>query len=391
MTDLFRDHLAGIAAEAPQVDLADRAVHRANRQRLTALAAAATAVLALTAGGVTLTVLDPGATQVMTSTITDTLPPSGVTPLSHAYYDFCGEQWDPKTNTATFDRTCAQWNVVTRDGAVYRMPEALGVYTEQSSENYMNTGAPVAITPDGRRIAYYSEPARRFVARDLDSGRIWPVSEEITRAALVAGGTRLLFSPDGRHLAVSGALYEVETGRRTDLPSGWFAESVPAGGSPLVVRDADDRIGLLADGQVRVLFKPEHWFMAGPLSEDGRTLTGLTGRVPTSRHLTEDGEVPYDTLVSIDTETGRVTRSVKLRGTDARFSPMRIGAWASPTEITVAVPDHDFSDRRDPADVKTPPLLGQHTYALDVTTGQVRRLASHTYRAWAGDLASAGF
>jgi hypothetical protein len=153
--------------------------------------------------------------------VTDALPASGVGPVSYAYYDWCGQELKPGKMRALGGKECLQWKVVTRTGQTYRVPEAVSVYVEQSKGNYMNTAAPLAITPDGRRIAYYSEKDQKFAVRDLASGKIWLAMPTVTRQQLVTRDTLLHLSPDGRYLAINGAggpmVDDVET--RRFLPS----------------------------------------------------------------------------------------------------------------------------------------------------------------------------
>ncbi|GAA4048693.1 hypothetical protein [Nonomuraea soli] len=386
MTHLFRDRLEDLAGQAPSGpgDLAERAVRGARRRRAGTLLSALAAVIALSLGAAAVTADRGGDDGVTTGTVSETLPPSGVGPLSHAYYDFCGEKWDMGGNTASFTgRACTQWKVVTRSGQTYRMPEALSVYTEQSAENYMNTGAPVAITPDGLRIAYYDEAAQRFAVRELDSGRIVHGPQTVTRAELVSRGTLLMLSPDGRRMATHDTITDLETGETTAVPKGWTTTKLPNGDLPAVVTSERGPIGLLADGQVRELYRPKHWFQVAGLTPDGTGLIAITGTVPTDQHMTEEGQIPYDTVVTIDTRTGKERSRAAFNGAPPDISPMRTGVL---DERRILVADARVGGR----ERTDPPTLGDRIYTIDRETGEVRAAEVLTYRGWAGDLVAAG-
>ncbi|MFI6326119.1 hypothetical protein ACIBG8_51970 [Nonomuraea sp. NPDC050556] len=378
----LHDELELIAQDAPTVDLAERALRRARRQRLTSALGAAVAVVAALAVGAAVLVSGPSDVRRSTATtvFSDVLPASGVEAARYAYYDFCGRQWDPGRNTAELGaKECAQWKIVTRGGQTYRVPEALSVYSEQSKEEYMNTGAPLEISSDGTRIAYYSEKDQKFAVRDLESGQIWLLPGGVDRKTLVAKGVLLQFSPDGRHLwdSLDRTIVEVETGVSAPVPDGWFVDKVSNGGAPAVVSGDDDRFGLLADGKVTPFPVKGTWVTVGHLAADGRTLAYLSG---VSNGMESR---PADSLVTVDTATGKMVREVTFKGAPEHFSPMRVGGWLNEDEILVVDSlKNNFRDRT--------PMLGDVTYAVNVTTGQVRTLETYSYKAWAGDLVIPG-
>ncbi|GAA5069229.1 hypothetical protein HNP84_008968 [Thermocatellispora tengchongensis] len=402
----FRDQLQSIADGAPAVDLAERVIRRAERRRRGARAAAGAVVLAVAvavvaAGGAIVTGGQRGGvitSGVITSKVTDTLPASGVGPLSHAYYDWCGEEWTPGRNTHTFARECAQWNVVTRAGRTYRMPEALSVYTEQSADEYMNTNAPLVISADGERVAYYSEKDQAFAVRDLHGGQVWTVPVPVSRAELVARPVLLLLSPGGTRLGLWGGsgldvVVEVETGHVTHLPDGWHVRAVGDAGGPVIVtrEGRDDELGALReDGTVRAFPPLEDTPPPdlGQPSPDGRTLaylTGMTGAA-TSTPGPSERSTANATIVTLDAATGETLRRTRLRGAPRDFGAMRVGGWLSRTEVVVTEPVMDRVPKRGET-----PTLGERTYRVDVRTGRVRPLAVHTFRGWAGSLELPGF
>ncbi|MEV4019036.1 hypothetical protein AB0J35_51995 [Nonomuraea angiospora] len=379
----FRDELHLIAAQAPEVDLAERAVRGARRRKAATLGSALASLVAaaLTA---TIMITTPGG-ATFSSEIADALPASGVEPAAYAYYDFCGLEWDPRKNTKSFGEECAQWRLVTGTGRSFRMPEALSVYTEQVPENYMNTGGPLTISSDGKRVAYYSEKDQKFAVRDLADGRIWLTPQTVTRETMVKSGVVLVLSPDGRFLgplARKSSVVDMETGQVTEIPEGWRVRRIGNGGSPVVVSDGKDRLGLFAGGKVTPLNQTSG--QVSELSADGRTLVYLDGEEVKDHTVTHD----FDTIVTLDVTTGKVVSRAKFTDVPEGFRFPRIGGWRSPTEVVLSdvLRDTSWGGKKDGM-----PTLGNATYAIDVNTGRIRKLDEYTYKAWAGDLVLPGF
>ncbi|MGI5493573.1 hypothetical protein [Microtetraspora malaysiensis] len=399
MTTL-RDHLHSIAAEARTVDLTERVIRKATRQRAGAYISGAAAVLAVVVAAAVPVIGGRQEGDIIASKVTDTLPASGVGPLKYAYYDWCGEKWTPGVNTHLFAKECAQWNVVTRTGETYRMPEALSVYTEQTADNYMNTNAPLVISADGGRVAYYSEKDQKIAVRDLDSGRVWLMPTPLSRAEMVARGVLLALSPGGTRLGISGGsgqdlVVEVETGKVSRIPEGWHVRTIGDGGDPVVVtrEGKDDELGAMTeDGTVRA-FPPTDDVQSVDLSQpspDGGTvafLAGMKGGLSASGALEESK--PNDTIVVLDSTTGEILHKARLRGVPRDFQAWRAGGWLSRTEVIVSGPFLDDSWGKGGG--KGTPVLGERTYRVNVRTGQVTPLATYTYAAWGGSLELPGF
>ncbi|MFF4622949.1 hypothetical protein [Nonomuraea jabiensis] len=379
----FRDELQLIAAQAPEVDLAERVVRGARRRKAATFGSALASLVAAALAATVLITAPGGAT--FSGEIADALPASGVDPAAYAYYDFCGRQWDPRKNTGAFDKECAQWRLVTSTGGSFRMPEALSVYTEQVPENYMNTGGPLTISSDGKRVAYYSEKDQKFAVRDLADGRIWLTPQTVTRETMVKNGVVLVLSPDGRFLgplARKSSVVDMETGQVTEIPEGWRVRRIGNGGSPVVVTDGKDRLGLFEDGKVTPLNQTSE--QVSELSADGRTLTYLDGEEVKDHVVTHD----FDAIVTLDVTTGKVLSRAEFTDVPEGFRFPRIGGWHSPTEVvlTDVLQDRSWMGRKGAV-----PTLGNVTYAIDVRTGRIRKLAEYTYKAWNGDLVLPGF
>ncbi|MFC7102540.1 hypothetical protein ACFQQB_20050 [Nonomuraea rubra] len=318
--------------------------------------------------------------------MTDVLPGQGVDRAAYAYYDFCGRQWDYRKNTHTFaGQECAQWRLVTRGGESFRMPDAVSVFTEQTAGNYMNTGAPLVISSDGRKVAYYRESDQRYAVRDLETGAVLLTPQTFPRDTMVKGAGLVRLSPDGRFLAMTGrgwpiVVVDMESGQVTDVPPGWYIQRIGNGGSPVVLGDDRGRLGLLKGGEVQVVPSPaDDLRRFGEPSADGRVLPFLDGATQGMNSR------PPDTIVTLDVTTGRELTRAKLRDAPEGFEVSRIGGWLSANEVMVTG-NPPFERGKDGT-----PTLGETTYAVDVNSGRVRKLESYTYRAWAGDLVLPGF
>ncbi|MEV0201864.1 hypothetical protein [Nonomuraea sp. NPDC050691] len=391
--DLF-DTLAAEEQPPTTVDVR-RAVasgRAARRRRRTALAGGALAVCL--AGTFTWYGLEGQVGNDRTATVVRetpdgaVLPASGVGPLSHAYYDWCGEKWHPGQGASFADRDCVQWHVVTRTGETYRMPEAASVYLDQTEANYMNTAAPLEITPDGRRIAYYSAEEERFAVRDLASGRIWLTPRTFPEEEMVKSASLIKLSPEGRYLTLNGrlrAVVDMETGKVTDVPQGWQPMSVARGGTRVIVTDDMSRYGLLEGGRVRPFTTPEESSLSH-LAPDGRTVAYMDGHV-SSADGTRQTRLD-DTIVTVDATTGKVLRRVKFRDAPEGFRPWRIGSWHGSAEVlvTAVVTDRPQWERKP----TQPARIGETAYAIDVTTGKVRKVGTYTFRGWSGAVAIPG-
>ncbi|WP_431918032.1 hypothetical protein [Nonomuraea jabiensis] len=196
----LREALDNVAADAPAVNLADWAIAGSRRSRRTRMAAAgATGVAGLAVlTGVVLGVFpgigpwkfDQPIVAAASGKLAD-LPSRGVGPLSHAYRTFCNGG-----SPVPADCRDGGWRVVTRAGETCHVPQALGY---KSGPNFY----PLAISRDGRIIAYYSRMARTFKVRDLASGAEQAAPVAIAEAEL-GGNARLELSDDGRYLAFTG-------------------------------------------------------------------------------------------------------------------------------------------------------------------------------------------
>lgn len=367
----LHDALTGIADQAPTVDLADRAIQGNRRRRRGGMALAAVVTAAVT---VTVTVLGAAGAGLLPGergnivaatpegsprrggTLAD-LPDRGVGPLSYAYKTFCKARYGVPE-----DCRDGEWRVVTRDGKTYHVPQTLGL----SGKNY-----PLAITRDGRMMAYYSHQEQTFKVRDLDSG------EELTAPVTVAerrldSYVSLVLSDDGRHLAFTdypsgkgpGLLIDMRAGTTSPLPQGWAPISIADGGDPvmMVSYPPKARVWVMSrSGGRSPVTHDETYVRFSELAPDGRSIAAL------GTEKVKDGLRLDHTLAVLDATTGRAGRKVTVRGLPKSIVMHGLGAWLSRTEVTLAT---ILSKRPDQA--------RWITYAVNVETGQARELGAYT-------------
>jgi dipeptidyl aminopeptidase/acylaminoacyl peptidase len=316
-----------------------------------------------------------------------------VAPLHHAYLDWCGrDDWNGKKHDASgFTGECAQWRVVTDGGHTFRVPEALGIYTEQSNENTMNGNGPLSISAEGRRIVYYSEKDRRFAVRDLMSGEVWTIPVDVTRASLVKDPPTVRISPQGRYAAVdvrsAGPRVLVDVERQSilrSIPGGWFPLSVTDDGTMVTEHIGGSyQLRLMSptsEGETATLGKEAD--TASYLSPDGHTIAYFE-RYPENK----DPRKQVRAIITIDMASGGAqVAKVNLRGGPKGSISTRIGPWLNTSEVVVF---RDLAPLWGPG-IKVP-TIRQATVAVNVETGVVRELATYEIKAFRTDLSAPGF
>lgn len=344
----LRSALEGLAEEAPLVNLADAAIDGHRRRRRTRLAlttvgAVATAA-ALVAAGVA--VLPRGADPAVEVAVVPELPDGKVGAISRAYLTPC--EADKKTKR--FDCAAVEWRVVTQSGKTYRVPQALSISAHPDRD------VPVAISRDGRMLAYYSRAAQAHVVRDLVGGG------EVTSPVKVAEkrigiGSMLALSDDGRHLVFDpregskqpSLLIDMRTGRTVSISGKYEVISVKDGAAALIrYRKTDLWLMPVTGGGKPVRFDGT-FIMFSEIAPDGRTVAAV-----------EFADVAKNRLTLLDAKTGRTLRKVPIDGLPKGSRVDGTGIWLSKKEVTAVVSGRG----RD------------HHYAVDVTTGKARRWAA---------------
>lgn len=385
----LRDVLDDLADESPRADLAERTIMIHQRRRRTAVSIIAAAAVVITALAATATVrLLPAEPATDPGKVTD-LPARGVGPLSHAYKTFCR----PETGEAPADCRDGGWRVVTQDGQTYHVAQALS-----SLNAYRNVGlrdSPLAISGDGRKIAYYSAAHRTFAVRDLASGEERTAPTKISEAWL-GSGAHLLLSDDGRFVAFTkdpalmdpAMLIDLHEGMVRPLPNGWNPIGLSGNGDTITLAEYAPKAKLKTltrlwttstAGNGRTVDLPEGSFV-GPLAPDGKTLIAFQSPATVKEPCRTDGE-----LVSLDTETGKALRKIHLSGLPLENQRIALRGWLSATEITVIArpnrcrPAPDDTDPGPPEEeLFDPPYETITAYAVNIRTGKARKIAAYS-------------
>ncbi|MEV4094450.1 hypothetical protein [Streptosporangium saharense] len=353
----LRRALHGIAEEAPAVDLAalvDQALAgRRRRRRVPAMMAAAAmvaTVATVVATGTVMTAVRSSQLQEAAAPGITDLPEGNVGPLGYAYETPC--KVDKKRRV---DCGAVEWRVVTGAGETYRLPQALAMTTR-------NFRAPVAISRDGSKIAYYSRQARAHVVRDLVSGA--QVTSPVTvKESRIGPGSTLALSDDGRYVVFDpregskdpGLLIEVSTGKTVKVSGKYEAIGVRNGVVELVrYLKTDLWLMPVAGGGKPVRFDGAFTGFS-ELAPDGRTVTAFERRE--ARKWVQE----LRTLAVLDVSTGRKLRSVPIQGIPEGRPVMFTGPWRSGSELTVVV---DSTERL-------------YAYGVDIVTGKTHRLTDY--------------
>ncbi|MFC5835274.1 hypothetical protein [Nonomuraea insulae] len=351
----LREALDGIAAEAPPVNLADAAIAGHRRRRRATLALAAVATVAVV-GGASAAVSLPGrwaadAAAPQDAAVVPDLPDGPVGALTYAYQTLCEVDYISKQQ-ATVDCGSVEWRVVTTTGRTYRMPQALAY-------NVNDRPVPVAISRDGRKLAYYSRDAQAHVVRDMVTGT--EVTSPVTVPEEKIGiGSTLVLSDDGRHLVFDprvgskypGVLIDTRTGARATLNGKYETVGIKDGHVELIRYIKTDLwLRPVAGGGKPVRF--DGVFIAfSEVSPDGRTVAAQD---------MADRRSHKQTLTLLDVKTGRTLRKVEINGMPKAFGMDGTTVWRSASEVTVTYTNSQ----------------GRFGYGVDVKTGKARLLTRY--------------
>ncbi|MEV1243605.1 hypothetical protein [Nonomuraea sp. NPDC049750] len=381
----LRDALDDMADDAPQVDLTERTIRtrERRRRRATPLVAAAAVIAAALAATAAVRLLPAEPHAATDPKAVSDLPARGVGPLSHAYMTFCR----PESGQAPSGCVNGGWRVVTQDGRTYRVAQAL-----RGTQSGL-VDSPLAISQDGSKIAYYDVGARTFAVRDLASGSVLMAPWARVPKAQLGSIAHLLLSDDGRFLAFTKRPPLKDPARLFDMREG-RVQLFPNGGNPIGLSPDGDTITLAEyAGKTRLRTLTRLWqpakavnvktvdvtghYLAGGLAPDGKTVAAVESvGVPGTGCFRSGGD-----LVQLDRETGKVVRRVPIRGLSMTGNFVYLRSWTGPQEITALARPFVCKDSGDydPAPTLDPPYVPFTAYAVNVKTGQARKLA--TYRA----------
>ncbi|MEU6713926.1 hypothetical protein ABZ897_20845 [Nonomuraea sp. NPDC046802] len=374
----LRDVLVDLAAESPRVDLAERTIATRDHRRRTAISLLAAATVVVTALGGTLAVrLLPQAPTPATSG-KDDLPARGVGPLSHAYKSFC------KSVSGKAPSNCQDggWRVVTRSGRTYHVPEALPSLSLRNS--------PLAISRDGRKIAYYSAKEGTFQVRDLASGAKTTAPMKLPPKKWLYSITRLMVSDDGRFVAFSkvpefkdpALLFDMRDRVVRELPARWVPIGLSPDGATITLAEYSPNSQLrtisnlwppTSPGNSTAVILPQHYAFS-PLAPDGKTVAAVED------HSTAKKPCQMGDLVLLDPLTGKKRKTVPIRGLSADVSTIYLRTWRSADEVTALTTSVRCRPSSEvPDDETAPPYQTFTAYAVNVRTGEARKLT--TFRA----------
>ncbi|MFB9203337.1 hypothetical protein ACFFV7_19230 [Nonomuraea spiralis] len=122
-------------------------------------------------------------------------------------------------------RPCGQWRLVMHDGGRRTLPDAQVVALDAKGRSSLTSPAPIAVSGDGQRVAYFTR-AGRLAVRTLDGGvRLLP-KDALPRVAQYEVTLRL--SDDGARLAVAIQSDKPARTRIFDTTTGALRGTVPA-------------------------------------------------------------------------------------------------------------------------------------------------------------------
>ncbi|GAA2311650.1 hypothetical protein GCM10010149_72970 [Nonomuraea roseoviolacea subsp. roseoviolacea] len=381
----LRNVLVDLADDSPQVDLAERTIATHDRRRRTTLSLLAAGMVVVIASGLTVAVrLLPDRPQEAAAQ-GDDLPARGVEPLSHAYKTFC------KPDKGKAPKGCRDggWRVVTRSGKAYDVTEAL---PSLSSGRGGVRDSPLAISRDGRKIAYYSAKEGTFQVRDLASGQTTTAADKVPEGRL-GSISRLMLSDDGRFVAFSkvpdfkdpALLIDMRDRVVRRLPNRWVPIGLSQDGATITLAEYSPHSQLRtisnlwppssAGKSTSVILPKDYRF--SPLAPDGKTVAvieNLSAAEKPCRH----GD-----LALMDTLTGKRRKATALSGLAPDVSNISLRTWIDAEEVTALTmsvrcrPASQVPDDEPP--VIDPPYQSMTAYAVNVRTGKARKIA--TYRA----------
>ncbi|MEU8379363.1 hypothetical protein [Streptosporangium sp. NPDC048865] len=390
----LRDVLVDLADDSPRVDLAERTIATHARRRRTVISLLAAAMVVFVALGTTATIRllpdEPREREVasggeLPAGPSADLPARGVGPLSHAYTTFC----EPARGKAPRGCRDGGWRVVTRSGETYHVPEALPSLAPG------RTGlrdSPLAISRDGRKIAYYSAGEGTFQVRDLASGRRTTAARKVPETWL-GSVSRLMLSDDGRFVAFSkvpefkhpALLFDMRDGAVRELPNRLVPVGLSPDGATITLAGHSPRSqlrtisnlwpGSSKGGSTSVVLPANPTF--SPLAPDGRTVAVI------ENYSTAERPCRHGSLALMDTLTGRKREATAIGGLPPGVSSISLRTWLGADEVTALTmsvrcrPSSEVPD--DEPAVIDPPYRTITAYAVNVRTGRARKLT--TYRA----------
>ncbi|GAA3199534.1 hypothetical protein [Nonomuraea roseoviolacea] len=233
-------------------------------------------------------------------------------------------------------RPCGAWRVVMHSGARGTLPDAQTIARDAKGRKAANVAAPVAVSGNGRRLAYFTKGGR-LALRTLGGGVSLLPGNALPKVAQYE--TALQLSDDGSRLAVSFTgdkardtrVFDTGTGERIGtIPAAYELKGFSADGGEVLAGSEDDEgsqilVAYSDSGQELARVTPPQVIASnGPqaLSGDGRTVAALAAK----RRL-----ALYD--MATDQVTARL--KVKLPAGDVEMVD-----WTGPSQVTVHLVDY---------------------------------------------------
>ena len=381
----LRNVLVDLADDSPQVDLAERTIATHDRRRRTVLSHLAAAMIVVIALGVTAAVrlLPDGAQEAASQ---GDLPGTWGGAAEPRVQDLLQAGQGGRRRQDCRD---GGWRVVTRSGKTYNVTEALPSLSPGRSGL---RDSPLAISRDGRKIAYYSAKEGTFQVRDLASGQKTTAADKVPKGWL-GSISHLMLSDDGRFVAFSkvpdfkdpALLIDMRARVVRELPNRWVPIGLSQDGATITLAEYSPNSQLRtisnlwpssSAGNSTSIILPKHYHFS-PLAPDGKTVAAIETAAP-PRSPAVMATSPSWTRSPA--RSGRRPPSAACPPTSPRY---RCAPGSAPTRSPLS-PHPCGADRRsevpdDEPAVVDPPYQAMTAYAVNVRTGKARKLA--TYKA----------
>lgn len=165
---------------------------------------------------------------------------------------------------------CAPWTLWTWDGQVIKLTDAR-VFTDKTGKQR----APLALSPDGRHVAYFRRGDGALVIRNMSTGRVREVPG--VRWSRRLRSTRIDLAPTGRYLVLGSEqdekVLDARSGKSTVVPPGLQPWSFSPGAKLMLAVDGEFGAGIYS---TVTLAEKGRAPIGGALSPDGTTIAHFT-------------------------------------------------------------------------------------------------------------------
>jgi hypothetical protein len=273
--------------------------------------------------------------------------------------------------------------------------DGLGSYSVRTN-TYMNGSAPLKISDDGRRVAYYRPADEHFVVRDLLSGHLTVIDRRVPLASLYRGGATLMLSGNGQRLAISfntdapvpALLADTTTGTVHTLPGSWVIGLGKDASTVTLAETKGTHTTLLLAGpdgtlRGRVQLSPDVQLLGqgNLVAPDGHTLLTLPSSHRDGSAI--DPATWLDTVTLVDVRTGKVVGTHHFQLPKNIEQGGDVAGWTDNSTIVVSSMWPALPERTEGGLF----LLGEQRYLVDLNTGRTRIFGTIKLQAAQGDTA----